>query len=106
MSSRQSPVRPPKGRGPLGGPLSAILKEDGFQLVENWPSLFYKRTPKGPILIDVYVDDLIMYGPRGTGGLRDHIDRLRQKVSMEGPTDLCACRQRRRRLALYAPAAG
>ena len=65
--------------------LSSILKEEGFELVENWSSLYAKSTPKGPIIIDVYVADLIMYGPKGAGGLRDHIDRVRRKVKMEEP---------------------
>ena len=41
--------------------LSTVLGEDGFEKVENWQSLFHKSTPKGPIIIDVYVDDLVMF---------------------------------------------
>ena len=52
----------PKAGDLCADQLSAILKELGFELVGNLPSLFHKLTPKGPILIDVYVDDFIMSG--------------------------------------------
>ena len=47
----------------------AVLKAQGFETVDNLPSLHYKYTPKGLAIIDVYVDDLVMYGSKAKDGL-------------------------------------
>ena len=43
--------------------LAGVLKEEGFEAVDGWPSMYIKLTPgEPPVVIDVYVDDLIMWG--------------------------------------------
>ena len=51
--------------------LGSALRAQGFELVNNWPSLYYKRTKEGLVIIDVYVDDLVMYGSKVNGRLRN-----------------------------------
>ena len=63
--------------------LFEVLKELSFEKVENLLSLYCKQTDDGPVVVDVYVDDLIMYGPKGT--LRDVIKSIRLKINMEEP---------------------
>ena len=70
------------------GKLSAVLKSHQFEAVENWPSCFIRYGEHGLIVFDIYVDDLMMYGPDCKGGLRDVLKEVRKEISMEEPHPL------------------
>ena len=58
----------------------------GFETVKNWPSLYCKETDKGPMVIDVYVDDLVTYGLSSL--LQAAIKQIRTKINMKEPHPL------------------
>ena len=68
--------------------LGAVLKAQGFETVNNWPSLYCKLTPLGLVIIDVYVDDLVMYGSKSKAGLRAEISEARKRMNMDDPAPL------------------
>ena len=70
------------------GKLSKVLKAHQFEAIDNWPSCFIRHTKDGPIVFDMYVDDLVMYGPDCKGGLHDVIKEVRKEMWMEEPHPL------------------
>ena len=54
----------------------SVLTDLGFETIDGWPPFFIKRDADDVYAIDVYVDDLIMYGPRRPGGLRSVIKQI------------------------------
>ena len=66
--------------------LGAVLHAEGFDTVEVWPSVYYKRVPEGSLVISVYVDDLIMFGDLLE--LSEALGRIRTQVHMEDPRTL------------------
>ena len=83
----------PKAGGLWAAKLGKVLKEDGFTEVEGWPSMYMKTVAGSPpIIVDVYVDDLIMLGPRRELG--DMLLRVRRHVDMKDPHLLLGCYHR------------
>ena len=68
--------------------LGTVLKAQGFETVDSWPSLYYKYTSQGRAIIDVYVDDLVMFGSKSKGGIRDEISVVRKAINMDDPAPL------------------
>ena len=64
----------------------SVLREQGFQRLGNLLSLYANQTGDGPIVTDVYVDDLIMYGPKSQ--LHKNISHIRKQTNMEDPRPL------------------
>ena len=62
--------------------LFSVPKAFGFEAIDKWPSLYVEYVGNEAVVIDVGVDDLIMYGPRGKGGLRDIIAGIRKQIRM------------------------
>ena len=48
----------------------------------------YKPTPKGPAIVDVYVDDLVLYGSKAKGGLGAEIAEVRKHIRMDDPAPM------------------
>ena len=67
--------------------LAGVLKEEGFEPVSGWPSMYIRlRRGEAPIVVDVYVDDLIMLGTCVALGAILH--RIRKVIKMEDPHEL------------------
>ena len=88
VPTSQGVVWPSKAGDLWADRLGVVLKARGFETVDNWPSFNYKDTPKGLVIIDVYVDDLVMYGSKSAGGLRAEIDEVRKHIRMDDPAPL------------------